>query len=107
MSGDLAPSVQIEYHPIDAEGILWVEPLLKCEDVTIREGVKAMLAARELRAEAIADQQQELGWTATRWIDGVLLRRLRQNSSRWSDYKDPTVRDRARQRFHVYAYQWF
>jgi hypothetical protein len=107
LSGDLAPSVQIEVHPIDSEGILFVEPLLNCEDITIREGVKSMLAAREVAAETLARQRRELGWTAARLADDVLLRRLRQQSAVWRAYRDPARRNEARQRFHHYAYQWY
>ena len=107
MSGDLAPSVQIEVHPIDAEGILFVEPLLNCEDTTIREGVKAMLAEREVRMETRARGRKNRGWTAIRLADDVLLRRLRQRSASWSDYRDPARRNATRQRFHDYAWQWY
>ncbi len=47
LAGDPAPSVQVSVHPIDAEGIRELFPLIECRDEIIREGVKALLARRE------------------------------------------------------------
>ena len=48
IAGDPAPSVQITEHPISAEGILLLEPLVDAKNPKvpdeIREGVRAMLA---------------------------------------------------------------
>jgi hypothetical protein len=61
LKGDLAPSVQISVHPIDSGGILALYPLMKSNDEAIREGIKAMLAERALRAEYI---ERDIGFHA-------------------------------------------
>ena len=45
MSGDSAPSVQISVHPIRAEGVPVLLPLVDCPDEIVREGILAMLAS--------------------------------------------------------------
>ena len=52
LAGDSAPSVQISVHPISAEGLLHLPPLLDCEDDIVREGVTAYLADALDQAEA-------------------------------------------------------
>ena len=43
-SGNAAPSVQIVAHRVSAEGVLPLVALVDCEDVKVRDGVKAILA---------------------------------------------------------------
>jgi len=108
LAGDLAPSVQISVHPINSEGVLVLQPLIHCRDPIIREGVRAMLAQREIEAETIASERANLGWTAYQLADALLLQRLRAHQHNWAAYRDDHIkRQAALGRFHAYAYQWY
>jgi len=107
LSGDSAPSVQISVHPINAEGVLVLLPLLKCPDPIVREGVAAMLADRLDQAEAVAGEQEQKGWTALQIVEGKVLKGLRANEASWVRYTDRAKRQAALREFHEYAYQWF
>jgi len=107
MAGDSAPSVQISEHPISAEGLLVLPPLVHCPDPVVREGIRALLAERALQAEAVSRQQAAQGWTAVQIADRSLLERLRGLRAEWQDYRDARRRAAALERFHQYAYQWY
>jgi hypothetical protein len=108
LAGDPAASVQISVHPIGSEGILFLRPLLTCDDAVIREGVRAMLAVRDDEAEAAARRRGSRGWTAYQLADSLVLRELRAHRARWATYHQrPRLRDNALARFHEYAYQWY
>ncbi|HUT89754.1 MAG TPA: DUF4153 domain-containing protein [Thermoguttaceae bacterium] len=107
LSGDPAPSVQISVHPISSEGVLLLLPLVDCNDATVREGVRAMLADRLDQAESLARRRQHQGWTAYQIADRVALERLRAESTRWAEYTDRQKREAALEEFHEYAYQWY
>jgi hypothetical protein len=107
LSGDPAPSVQISVHPISAEGVLLLRPLLDCDDETICEGVRAMLAKRHEQAESLAQSNQQLGWTTYQVSDQLVLRKLRASQKHWGGYSQPDERDAVLRRFHDYAYQWY
>jgi hypothetical protein len=99
--------VQISVHPIGSEGLLLLEPLLDCDDAIIREGVRAMLAERDDEAEAAAERQRALGWTAYQIADERVLGQLRSDRSLWAVYRDRSRRANALSRFNEYAYQWY
>lgn len=106
--GDLAPSVQISEHPISSEGILLLIPLLECDDVIIREGIRAMLADRHAdAADLVLHQHMPESWTAYQFSDKVVLDRLHAAREQWSEYKDLEKRDAALYEFQKYAYQWY
>lgn len=107
LAGDAAASVQISVHPISSEGALLLEPLLACEDATIREGVRAMLAQRDEEAELAAAGNRQLGWTAYQMSDQVMLQWLHAGRSQWSVFRDIKAREAALRRFHDYAYHWY
>lgn len=107
LSGDVAPSVQISVHPISAEGYLVLAPLLRCDDPIVRDGVRAMLAERELQAEQAAAERDHFGWTAWQVSEEVLLRQLRTCHGDWQDLSDEARRHDAIARFRSYAYQWY
>ncbi len=107
MLGDPAPVVQISVHPISSEGILLLEPLLECDNETIREGIRAMLAQRLADAELLATERRRLGWTTYQVSDNLVLDRLRGAKSRFEKYANPDVRNPVLSHFHEYAYQWF
>ena len=107
-AGELAPAVQISVHPINAEGVLLLQPLTNCPHETIREGVRAMLADRLDEAEELAGKKLIRGWTAFQYSDDLVLRQLRANQSHWSDYQtNRELRADALRRFRDYAYQWY
>jgi uncharacterized protein DUF4153 len=107
LAGDPAPSVQISVHPISSEGVLLLAPLANCQDATIREGVMAMLAQRQVQAETLARERSRLGWTTLQLADRVALQGLRAESRPWRKYQDLSARQEALVRFHEYAYQWY
>jgi hypothetical protein len=107
LAGDPAPSVQIGWHPISAEGLLVLHPLVRCEDQAIREGIRALLAERAAELELTAERRAQLGWTATQLADRVLLERLRRVSEDWDEYRDPAASAAAWQSFRKYAYHWY
>ncbi|MCL4202244.1 MAG: DUF4173 domain-containing protein [Pirellulaceae bacterium] len=107
LTGDPAPSVQISVHPISAEGIPWLLPLLECDDPVIREGVRAMLAERLEQAENAIPRLDQLGWTAFQIADQVVLERLRPKRAEWTRYEDHSERAASLAKFHDYAYQWY
>ena len=107
LSGDPAPSVQISVHPISSEGVLELLPLVECEDETIREGIRAMLAQRHEEAEALARRRGRQGWTSYQIADRIVLEGLRDGSGNWAEYKDRQERQAALKRFHRYAYDWY
>lgn len=107
LTGDPAPSVQISVHQISAEGVVPLEPLLRCDDAIIRDGVAAMLAQRDDEAEALAARRQAEDWTSFQWADVRVLERFRADRASWTEYRDQARRQEALKRFHDYAYQWF
>jgi hypothetical protein len=107
LAGDLPPAVQISVHPIDAEGVMALRPLVHSDDPILREGLRAMLAKRALEAERAAARRERLGWTAFQCAEDVLLRRLYEVRGDWADYLDASKRSTALARFHQYVYQWY
>jgi len=107
LAGDLAPSVQISVHPIDAEGILVLPPLLESDNEIIREGIRAMLAERAVQFERSVRQPDQLDWTAFQFADRVLSERLAAMRADWAPYLDSSKRTAALTRFHEYVYQWY
>jgi hypothetical protein len=107
MAGDPKPSVQILHHPINAEGMLFLRPLLDCPDAIIREGVAALLAQRDDEAEVLAERRRQQGWTAYQIIDVFVLHNLRNSRENWVQYTATHKRDQALDAFREYAYQWF
>jgi hypothetical protein len=107
LAGDLAPSVQISVHPIDSGGILQLHPLLNCENEPIREGVRALLAERALRAEETERQRALENWTSFQLADRLLFNQLQQLKPDWTAYADPAARAAAWEQFRTFAYQWY
>lgn len=101
LAGDLAPSVQISQHPLDAEGMLQLPPLLDCENEIIREGVRAILTQQFHHKS----RREERGWSAFQWADELLWERLNRESDRMlpptANYYTPFAR------FKEFAYRWY
>lgn len=113
LSGDPAPSVQISVHPIDAEGLRELLPLMDCHDDLIRDGVKSLLA-RTLDQLAAEDQRTANAYSAWEDLSAVqlatdaLLNELSNDRNRMTPYGgDLAKRQEAWDRFQKYAYQWY
>lgn len=108
MAGDLAPSVQISVHPISSEGVLVLYPLVRSNNETIREGIRAILAEQVERAEHRIRRQYARGWTTYQAADHVLVNHLRAVRDDWAEYAgDRAKRHAAIKRFDDYVYQWY
>jgi len=107
LAGDLAPSTQIGWHPVDAEGLLVLRPLVHCDDEIIREGVRALLAERASAAEAATRCGSTRDWTAFQLADRLLLEKLDAMREDWQPYAEASKRAAAWERFRTYVYQWY
>jgi hypothetical protein len=107
LAGDPAPAVQLSVHPLDAGGVLVLQPLVHTDDPLIREGIRALLAQKAEQAETLAQQRTRLGWTSFQLADHLLLRKLSDNRADWQGYTDHALRKEALERFHQYVYQWY
>ncbi|MFN0198680.1 MAG: DUF4173 domain-containing protein [Planctomycetaceae bacterium] len=108
LAGDHAPAVQISVHPINSEGILLLQPLLKCDSEIIREGVRAILADYHQQLEFTAAEREKQGWTTYQLADRLALEEFRRQESHWQRYvDDPLRKEQVLKRFHEYAYQWY
>jgi hypothetical protein len=107
LAGDSAPSVQISVHPISVEGLLYLPPLMDCQDEIVREGVTAYLAEALDQAETRAAQRTRDGWTSIQIADEQLVEQLRGLADRLAVYRDQGGRDAVLRHFHQYAYQWY
>jgi hypothetical protein len=99
--------VQITEQKISSEGVLLLAPLLDCEDATVREGVRAYLAARYAQQEALRQRRVKEGWTSFQCADHLLLQQLRGLDMELAPYRDPELRWQAYDAFRRYAYQWY
>ncbi len=105
LAGQSAPSVQISEHPLSAEGYLVLKPLLQCQDITIRNGIAAMLADRHDLALREESTRLQRGWTARQLADERLLEQLNTLQSSQNSSSEKRLVDLAA--FQKYAYQWY
>ncbi len=113
MAGDSAPSVQISVHPIDAEGIRELLPLVECPDEIVRDGVRAYFAQHWTRLVAFgAERPLEI----THWkefsraqiSERLLVKELAEHRAAWELYHADSIKQHeAWNRFKEYAYQWY
>jgi hypothetical protein len=87
--------------------LLLLRPLLECEDVMIREGIRAMLAEHHEKAEFLSLLRRQDGWTSFQIADHWLLFHLRAAATHWAQYTNREARQAALSEFHQYAYQWY
>jgi hypothetical protein len=113
LSGDSAPSVQISVHPIDAEGVRELLPLLDCQDEIVRDGIRALCVQRWTLSQRGPAHRPI---AVTHWDDfsrlqiseRLLVRELAQRRDRWDDFdRNPAQATAAWQKFKDYAYQWY
>lgn len=107
LAGDPAPSVQISVHPLSAEGLLQLPPLLDSDDPLIREGVRSMLALELRRLDTRYAGEDSSHWTAYQLAERKLHDRLTRRSDDLAAYRNPAARKSARDAFDAYAYQWY
>lgn len=107
LSGHLAPAVQITEHPVNAEGMLLLTPLVESKDPIIREGIRAMLAERALESDNSRHLADVIHWSAWQGCDVALRQDLERIKSKWEPYRDCDLRQQAIDQFKVYAYQWY
>jgi Domain of unknown function (DUF4173) len=106
LAGHLAPSVQITEHPLSDEGMMMLPPLLDCQDATIREGIRAMLATRHDQLAATTPGQ--IHWTAFQCSTHFLQNHLDSLAGYWPHFTaDKVRRDTAYKEFKAYAFQWY
>jgi hypothetical protein len=113
LSGDSAPSVQISVHPIDAEGVRELLPLLDCQDEIVRDGIRALCAKRW---SASLDGPAQRPIDVTNWGDfsrlqlseRLLVRELAATRNQWGDLeRNSQEAEAAWRKFQQYAYQWY
>lgn len=108
LSGDPAPGVQISVHPISAEGLLLLRPLVDHENEIIREGIRAVLAEAHLNAESNTTMLKRSNWSYYQIADQWVLSGLRMHKDQWLDhYQNEGTRRTAYQRFADFVYQWY
>jgi hypothetical protein len=105
MDGDPAPSVQITEHPISAEGLLALLPLLDCPNQYVRKGVAALLPDRRDQLEEQHDAVPN--WTTYQAAETLFLHRLALVPSSKFPFEDKELRHGVWRRFKTYAYQWY
>ncbi|MBL8851219.1 MAG: hypothetical protein JNG89_16175 [Planctomycetaceae bacterium] len=106
MAGDPAPSVQISVHPLSAEGLLQLRPLLACDDAVIRDGIRVMLAEELVRLEA-KKARSAAGWTAYQISEQRLNQQLNAIRGELRVEEVGQFKFDARDAFDAYAYQWY
>ncbi|OYW12934.1 MAG: hypothetical protein B7Z55_17695, partial [Planctomycetales bacterium 12-60-4] len=112
MAGDSAPSVQISVHPIDAEGVRELIPLLNCPDEFVRDGIQSLFA---MRWEDMSSTPRHGGLAVGSWSEFTALqiseRWLKQDLAatrdQWDSHLDATRQQNDWNRFRLHAYQWY
>lgn len=106
MAGDLAPSVQIAYHPTSDEGMLYLSPLIECSDDAIRNGIRSMLGTKLSELSIYSSDYVPDDWTETQIARTRLVRQLRSLQPDLLDSK-AGQRESAMQKFRDYTYRWY
>jgi hypothetical protein len=112
MAGDPAPVVEITEHPVSAEGLLVLEPLLDCDDPIIQKGVAAMLTIEQQKLRSGRPGSSRAAktdhWTTRQWSVDALRERLEDTAIRREALieSDEDISE-VFQKFRTYAYQWY
>ena len=105
--GYLHPSVMVAVKPMDDMGYLTSLDLVDCEDVTIRDGVRAMMAERQLAIET-ESEARDWHWTRFQAATDALYEALAVQESKWAIYRaNAKLRRATIARFKSYAMQWY
>jgi hypothetical protein len=105
LAGNPAPSVLLSVHPIGAEGIPELLPLIESENDVIRQGAWALLKRGKNELMVSQADSVALGWKAHQLARTRALEILEERESEWDVFEGSI--DTAEQRFHNYARQWF
>lgn len=106
LEGDHAPAVQISVHSMSPDALVFLKPLLKCDNKIIREGIQAKIEDYFHSIEAEIAYEQTFGWTA---YQGAIhyalseLKNIQNDSVQWDD--DKVFNDSTN--FDSYVYQWY
>lgn len=106
--GDIAACMQLGVQTLDTESKLQLIPLLHSDDVTIRDGVKAILATeyQELTKRQVGPQSG--GWTHRRGVDFAASKVFAEHKDSLAPMLDDEVaRRKALWAFYEYAYRWY
>ncbi len=99
--GHWSPSVQTIAHPMRPDGMLPLISLVDCEDIEIREGIRAMAA--DWRARLARNRN----WTEFQLAEKLLMGELDRIDWKLAAYRDRDLREARLKRFREYAYQWY
>lgn len=102
-SGYLHPVVMIAVKPTQDEGVYPVLDLVDHNDPVIRDGIRALIAERQVRIEDNAPNH----WTEYQLSTWLLDRRLKQDQQAWIEFWDPVKRKIALDKFKEHAMQWY
>jgi hypothetical protein len=103
LGGNPAASVQIGFHEIDAEGIPALLPLLDSTQADIREGVKALLARRQIELQREATS----GWRSRQLAADLALRSMKPREADWAEYRDQALRKEQEKKFSDFTRSWW
>ncbi|MCC9600662.1 DUF4173 domain-containing protein [Stieleria sp. JC731] len=107
LDGYLHPSVMVAVKSKDEFGYLAILPLVDAEDQIIRDGVRAMLAERQIEIERKTASKQ-WHWTMFQWGTDLLYPRLIANESKLRTYLDDgDKRLKAINTFIYYSKRWY
>ncbi|MCA9083459.1 MAG: DUF4173 domain-containing protein [Planctomycetaceae bacterium] len=106
LSGSPAPSVQISEHPISDDALPVLIPLLKSDNVVIREGVRSLLWNRLLELSRTIPATSR-HWTARQFGPEQSRNQLSAIRSELQQIGDSDSAASARNRFHEYSMQWW
>ena len=112
MAGDPRPSVQISWHPTSDEGFLRLLPLVDCNDVIIKDGIRGMLDEKLFQLETELASERSQSWTAKQIATDRLVAQLRTAKTRWSTDRwwsstNFSPRHEVIENFRKYAFQWY
>ncbi len=110
--GRSEPAVQIAVHPISDEGYLPLFPLLNTDKPILRDGIRALLAARLVEFERSESKESSaLGRSAfaTFQASGAKLREeLESRRETLEEFRaSRSTREAAFEKFRVWAMQWY
>ena len=106
LAGSVAPCVQISEHPITDDALPQLLPLLKSDNQSIREGIRALLRNRLILLQSATGQNPQ-HWTSTQIGKTHALQKLQAAEASLQQVSTDTSASSALQSFHDYAMQWW
>ncbi len=105
LAGSPAPCVQISEHPISADALPQLLPLLDCKYPEIVDGVTATLRSRLQQMESIKSKSQH--WTEHQFGTQLALKSLRNTQSRLNMSASDSATQVDLEKFREFAMQWW